>query len=80
MELKWNFLANTSAMQFYKHIGCVVVFLVWNLLNLFIFTYHRFHVDPCSPTYIEEEDDMKEELDPDDESDVDYDILSRIIQ
>jgi hypothetical protein len=23
--IEWNFIANTNAMQFYKHIGCVVV-------------------------------------------------------
>ena len=40
-------------------------------------TYHRFHVHSSSPNYIEE-DDKKEELDH--ESDVDYEILSKIIQ
>jgi len=47
--------ANTSAMQFYKHIG--------------------FCVDPSSPNYIEEGSES-----PDDESDKDYEILSKIIQ
>ena len=35
---EWNFIVNTSAMQFYKHIGCVVI-VCWceTYLNLFIY-------------------------------------------
>jgi len=62
-------------MQFYKHVGCVIVYWFETYL-ICSFIYHRFHVDPCSPTYIEEDD----EKDPEDESDVDYEILSKIIQ
>ena len=47
------------------------------MLNFFIH-FIRFHVDPCSPNYIE--DDEEEELDSNDESDADYEILSRTIQ
>lgn len=37
VELKWNFIANTSAVQFYKHIGCVVPSrLLVLILDLFI--------------------------------------------
>ena len=53
-----------------------------SLLKLTFILLHiisRFHVDPSSPSYIEE-DDEKEELDSGDESDVDYEILSKIIQ
>ena len=75
--IEWNFIVNTRAMQFYKNIGCVIIY--WSETYLiYLFTY-RFHVDPSSPNYIEE-DDEKEDLDPDDESDVDYEILSKIIQ
>ena len=80
MELKWNFVANTGAMQFYKHIGCVID--CWSEIYLltYLFAYHRFHVDSSSPNYIEEDDDSeKDELDSNDESDVDYEILSKII-
>ena len=40
------------------------------------FYYHRFRVDPCSPNYIQE----KGSESPDNESDEDYEILSKIIQ
>ena len=75
-KIEWNVIANSNAMQFYKHIGCVVV--CWSGTNLiYSFIYHRFHLDPSSPNYIEEDD---EELDPDNESDADYEILSKILQ
>ena len=33
--IEWNFIVNSSAMQFYKHIGCVIVY--WSETYLLIY-------------------------------------------
>ena len=33
--IEWNFIVNSSAMQFYKHIGCVIIY--WSETYLLIY-------------------------------------------